>query len=202
MVIAYELVRPQHEPRPRLESGAGVRAAARIALAASLLCVAPASALEGVDDNNSALRMSKMTFVDARDGHTEVVLDAERVYLPPRSDVAQLEGIHVRMAQARSIGESLVMTCERGDMVLGRGLLGTQGAEPKVACPMHKKTFSLVSGAGLADPQFQIRTYPVEVRDGDVYVAVPIGAAVGTVAETCQTGGTCSAPGLMAGGIP
>jgi LPS export ABC transporter protein LptC len=127
MVIAYELVRPQHDPRPQAESGDGVRSAARIALAASLLCVAPASALEGVDDNNSALRMSKMTFVDARDGHTEVVLDAERVYLPPRSDVAQLEGIHVRMAQARSIGDSLVMTCERGDMVLGKSDFRAEG---------------------------------------------------------------------------
>jgi LPS export ABC transporter protein LptC len=93
----------------------------------SLLCVAPASALEGVDDNNSALRMSKMTFVDARDGRTEVVLDAERVYLPPRSDVAQLEGVSVRMAQARSVGDSLVMTCQRGDMVLGKSDFRAEG---------------------------------------------------------------------------
>jgi nitrite reductase (NADH) large subunit len=65
----------------------------------------------------------------------------------------------------------------RGDMVLGRGLLGTQNGEPKVACPMHKKTFSLESGAGLADPRYRIETYGVEVRDGEVWVALPRAAA-------------------------
>jgi nitrite reductase (NADH) large subunit len=65
------------------------------------------------------------------------------------------------------------MCPHRGDMVLGRGLLGTQGDEPKVACPMHKKTFSLETGAGLADPQLRVATFGVEVRDGDVYVAIP-----------------------------
>jgi nitrite reductase (NADH) large subunit len=64
------------------------------------------------------------------------------------------------------------MCPHRGDMVLGRGLLGTQCGEAKVACPMHKKTFSLETGAGLADPQFRIATFPIEVRDGDVYVAL------------------------------
>ena len=63
-------------------------------------------------------------------------------------------------------------------MVLGRGLLGTQGGEPKVACPMHKKTFSLETGAGLADPQYSIETYGVEVRDGDVWLAIPNGTGV------------------------
>jgi len=127
MVIAYELVCPPHASRPRARRTTRVRALAAASLGASLLCVAPAAALEGVDDNNSALRMSKMTFLDARDGHTEVVLDAERVYLPPRSDVAQLEGVQVRMAQARSVGDSLVMTCERGDMVLGKSDFRAEG---------------------------------------------------------------------------
>jgi nitrite reductase (NADH) large subunit len=61
----------------------------------------------------------------------------------------------------------------RKDMVLGRGLLGDQAGEPKVACPMHKKTFSLCTGKGLNDPNYAIRVFPVEVRDGDVYVKLP-----------------------------
>ena len=65
-------------------------------------------------------------------------------------------------------------TCpHRKDNVLGRGLLGTQDGVPKVACPMHKKTFSLESGDGLNDPQYRLRTFPAEVRDGEVWVRLP-----------------------------
>jgi nitrite reductase (NADH) large subunit len=61
----------------------------------------------------------------------------------------------------------------RRDMVLGRGLLGSQAGEPKVACPLHKKTFSLATGRGLSDPHYAIRTFPVEVRGDDVYALLP-----------------------------
>jgi nitrite reductase (NADH) large subunit len=61
----------------------------------------------------------------------------------------------------------------RKDMVLGRGLLGSQHGEPKVACPLHKKTFSLATGCGLSDPQYAIRTFPVERRGDDVYALLP-----------------------------
>jgi len=60
-----------------------------------------------------------------------------------------------------------------GDHVLARGLLGSHGDEPKVACPMHKKTFSLASGKGLSDPGFELATFPVEIRGGEVYVKLP-----------------------------
>jgi nitrite reductase (NADH) large subunit len=67
----------------------------------------------------------------------------------------------------------------RKDAVLGRGLLGTDDGTPKVACPMHKKTFALTTGAGLSDPTHCIRTYPVEIRDGEVWVDLaPRAAAV------------------------
>jgi hypothetical protein len=41
------------------------------------------------------------------------------------------------------------------------------------ACPNHKKTFSLETGEGISDPDFSISTFPVEVRDGEVYVHLP-----------------------------
>jgi nitrite reductase (NADH) large subunit len=85
-------------------------------------------------------------------------------------------------------------TCpHRQDAVLARGLLGTQGDEPKVACPMHKKTFSLVSGAGLSDPQYAVRTFPVELRDGEVWVALP-------PAETLRAATPCAAAASCAAG--
>ena len=59
------------------------------------------------------------------------------------------------------------------DMVLARGLLGSDAGEPKVACPLHKKTFSLATGKGLSDPSFCVETFPVEVRDGELFVKMP-----------------------------
>ena len=70
-------------------------------------------------------------------------------------------------------------TCpHRKDDVLGRGLLGTHDGVPKVACPLHKKTFALTSGVGLADPRYCIRTYPVDVRGEAVWVKLPPVAVV------------------------
>jgi NAD(P)H-dependent nitrite reductase small subunit len=74
----------------------------------------------------------------------------------------------------------------RKDMVLGRGLLGSQAGEPKVACPLHKKTFSLATGKGLSDSQYAIRTFPVEVRGSDVYALLPPeDALAGQEISTC-----------------
>ncbi len=60
----------------------------------------------------------------------------------------------------------------RLEMALSRGMIGSAGDEPKVACPFHKKTFSLKTGACLNDDSYQIKTYPVQVEGGLVYVAV------------------------------
>ena len=57
-------------------------------------------------------------------------------------------------------------------MVLSRGMIGSVLDEPKVACPFHKKTFSLKSGACLNGDDFIIKTYPVKVEDGNVFVAI------------------------------
>ena len=56
------------------------------------------------------------------------------------------------------------------EMVLSRGMIGDQGGVPKVACPMHKKTFSLKSGENLNGDLEPIATYPVKIEDGFVYI--------------------------------
>ena len=38
----------------------------------------------------------------------------------------------------------------RKQMALSRGMIGTQQDEPKVACPFHKKNFSLIDGQKLS----------------------------------------------------
>ncbi|MDG2305092.1 MAG: nitrite reductase large subunit NirB [Candidatus Binatia bacterium] len=71
-------------------------------------------------------------------------------------------------------------TCpHRKDTVLARGLLGDHKGEPKVACPLHKKTFSLHTGDGLSDPSYQVRTFPVEIRGEAVWVQLPPAESLG-----------------------
>ena len=47
-------------------------------------------------------------------------------------------------------------------MILSRGILGSEGEEPKVACPFHKKTFSLKNGKNLNGIECDLATYPVK----------------------------------------
>lgn len=56
------------------------------------------------------------------------------------------------------------------EMVLSRGMIGDDKGMPKVACPLHKKTFSLENGENLNGDLEAIATYPVKVENGYVYV--------------------------------
>lgn len=56
------------------------------------------------------------------------------------------------------------------EMVLSRGMIGEEQGEPKIACPMHKNTFSLKTGAHLNGALGKIETFPVKVVDGFVYL--------------------------------
>jgi nitrite reductase (NADH) small subunit len=59
-------------------------------------------------------------------------------------------------------------------MVLSRGMIGSTGEDctPKVACPFHKKTFSLLNGECLSGDELQIKTYPIRVLDGKIYIGI------------------------------
>ena len=60
----------------------------------------------------------------------------------------------------------------RLENVLGRGMIGEQDGIPKVACPLHKKTFSLKTGENLNGDCPAIALYPVRVEDENVYVGI------------------------------
>jgi len=78
------------------------------------------------------------------------------------------------------------------DLVLARGLVGDQAGEPKVACPQHKQTFSLRTGACLSGDLPALRTFPVRVVDGGrVEVELPPPAAL---AELCPSHTACATP--------
>ncbi len=57
--------------------------------------------------------------------------------------------------------------------VLSGGILGTAADEPKVACPLHKRTFSLESGQSLQAEDYRIRTFRVKVEEDEVFVELP-----------------------------
>ena len=83
--------------------------------------------------------------------------------------------------------------------MLGRGILGDAAGTPKVACPLHKKTFSLKTGESLQGEEYHIRTFSVRVDGDNVLLQLPptelldgeLATEIGCrLATTCQT--SCS----------
>ena len=64
------------------------------------------------------------------------------------------------------------MCPHRQQMALSRGMIGSQNDEPKVACPFHKKTFSLVDGHCLSEEEYSIKTYPVKIQNDCIYIGI------------------------------
>jgi nitrite reductase (NADH) small subunit len=60
----------------------------------------------------------------------------------------------------------------RRQMALSRGMIGAAGEEPKVACPFHKKTFSLKTGECLSGDECAIKTYRVKTENGNVFIGI------------------------------
>lgn len=57
-------------------------------------------------------------------------------------------------------------------MALSRGMIGTLLDEPKVACPFHKKNFSLKTGECLTGDEYQIKTYPIKVENEKIFIGI------------------------------
>ncbi len=81
------------------------------------------------------------------------------------------------------------MCPHKQDMVLARGLLGDDEGVPKVACPMHKKQFSLEDGSCVSGDNLRVATFDVKVNDGFVYLHLPpaeeLAGAIGQVKKDC-----------------
>ena len=56
--------------------------------------------------------------------------------------------------------------------VLARGIVGDRDGRPKIASPMYKQSFDLVSGACLDAPQVVLPVYPVRVQGSWIQVGV------------------------------
>ena len=76
------------------------------------------------------------------------------------------------------------MCPHKNAFVLSRGILGSAGDVPKVACPLHKKTFSLESGDCLSADDFSLKVFPVQIKGSDVYLELPPAAQLDAVLAT------------------
>ena len=65
------------------------------------------------------------------------------------------------------------MCPHKQEFVLSRGIIGDQDGVPKVACPLHKKTFSLESGTCLSGEDYQVQVFPVKVEADACYLDLP-----------------------------
>lgn len=67
------------------------------------------------------------------------------------------------------------MCPHKQQFVLSRGLIGQAGEEPKVACPLHKNTFSLKTGEHLGgNCAYKLQTYPIRISNDEVQICLPL----------------------------
>jgi nitrite reductase (NADH) large subunit len=107
----------------------------------------------------------------------------EWVHVARVADVPRDGGIAVRYGEVQlavfnfaSRGEWYAtqnLCPHRREMVLARGIVGDQGGAPKVACPLHKKTFDLSTGECLSGDDLTIAAFPVRIVGDDVLVELP-----------------------------
>jgi nitrite reductase (NADH) large subunit len=105
-----------------------------------------------------------------------------------RHGTAQIALFHVASTNSWYATQNLCP--HKREMVLARGIVGDQSGVPKVACPLHKKTFDLQSGRCLSGEQLEIATFPVRVEGDDVLIELPPAEDLARVA--CRDGAASS----------
>ena len=76
------------------------------------------------------------------------------------------------------------MCPHKNAFVLSRGILGSAGETPKVACPLHKKPFSLKTGECISGEDFSVKVFPVKVEGDQVYLDLPPKEQLGALLAT------------------
>ena len=65
------------------------------------------------------------------------------------------------------------MCPHKKQMVLSRGIMGSDNQEPKVSCPLHKRNFSLTTGICFNDDKCEkVKVYPIKVTDNKVFISI------------------------------
>jgi nitrite reductase (NADH) large subunit len=111
------------------------------------------------------------------DAHPEWVAVGRQSDFPEEGGAAIKYGkVQIAVFRFSSRGEWYAtqnMCPHKRAFVLSRGIIGSQADVPKVACPLHKKTFSLQTGACLSGDPMSIKVFPVKTVGDQVYVLLP-----------------------------
>ena len=96
----------------------------------------------------------------------------------PRDGGAAVKYGHTQIAVFNFASRGEWYACQnmcphRNAFVLSRGIVGSTGDTPKVACPLHKKPFSLRTGQCLSGEDFSVKVFPVKVQGDQVYLKLP-----------------------------
>jgi nitrite reductase (NADH) small subunit len=59
-----------------------------------------------------------------------------------------------------------------GSFVMSRGIVGSRGARPTLASPLHKQVYDLETGECFTSAEYALRTFPVRIEHGTVQVQV------------------------------
>jgi nitrite reductase (NADH) small subunit len=106
----------------------------------------------------------------------ESICPLERIF--PNTGVCAL--VNQRQIAVFRVGEGMdVYAIDNYDpfskaYVLSRGIVGDKNGTPKVASPIYKQNFSLLTGECLDDATVKLSTYIVRVFEGNVQVAVAV----------------------------
>ena len=89
---------------------------------------------------------------------------------PHEGRVITVHGRPIALFHAPSGWFALDNTCTHQGGPLACGIL----SDGSVACPLHDRRFELSTGQPVGHDCGAVASYPVEVRDGDVYLGVPV----------------------------
>jgi len=92
--------------------------------------------------------------------------------------VITVHGRPIALFRAPSGWFALDNTCTHQGGPLANGIL----SEDSVACPLHERRFELSTGQPIAHDCGAVASYPVEVRDGAVFLGVPVMTSKGGTA--------------------
>ncbi|WEO78578.1 nitrite reductase small subunit NirD [Cryobacterium sp. SO2] len=70
-----------------------------------------------------------------------------------------------------------------GSFVMSRGIVGSRGARPTLASPLHKQVYDLETGECFTSADYALRTFPVRVDHGTVQIQVHEQAQVNEEAQ-------------------
>jgi len=104
-------------------------------------------------------------------------------------EAAMVDGAQVALFRLADAGVYAVSHRDpaTGSHVMARGITGSKtvaaGERVTVASPLHKQVYDIVTGECFTHPALHLQTYPVQVVDGYVEVALEVAAAVAAEAE-------------------